>query len=238
MLAAACFSSGVMACQKVVSHRYPSISLVSALILKVSPAWSYGSIFLTQYLNSMVQVGSRLHARHEFTHIHGYLFVLRTATSPACRSSHWSTMPIGMCLACWRPTRAYLCSRLLILATSLSYPRSMAEKPPSSFRLRTFCEYRYCRKNKLDKHKKIEQHFRAEKKTYLHRSDFCCVWSKPVKQFQHPPLWILPIKGICQYPSTIAFFMPTYASSVMYAFSFMAMVDPVSHPGSTKKESI
>ena len=60
-----------------------------------------------------------------------------------------------MWLACQRLTRESWCSLLSLLETSLSYPWLMSEESPSYFRLRTFCDHRYCRKNKLDKHNKI-----------------------------------------------------------------------------------
>ena len=141
MSTAAYFSYGVMACHKVVRYRYPSIVLVSESILKVSPDCGNVSIFFTQYLNSMVWVGSILHAWYEFTHIHGHIFVLITATSPACRSSHWSTIPRVMCLACRRSKKASCWSLLSLLTTSLSYPWLMEEDSPDSSKLRKFCEY-------------------------------------------------------------------------------------------------
>ena len=84
--------------KKLVRHRYLTISLVSELSFKVSPDWSNGSIFLIHSLKLVAQVGSRLHARYKFTHIHGHLFVLRTATMTVCRNYHWYTTPPMMCI--------------------------------------------------------------------------------------------------------------------------------------------
>ena len=199
MSTASWFYSVVMACHKFGRHRYPLISLVWELSLKVYPDLRNFSIFLTQSSKSMVQVGSRLYAWYEFTHIHGHIFVLRTTKSPEFRSPHLSTMPCVIWLACRRLTRASCFSRLSLLVKYLSYPWLTEEESPSSFRLRTFCEYRYCRKNKLDKNNKIWAALPYRKKTYLHCFDVCCVWSEYVKKFQHPPYLKIPINNWLRY---------------------------------------
>ena len=122
-----------------------------------------------------------------------------------------------MCLAYRISTRASHCSRLSLLETSLSYPWLMAEELPSSFGLRTFCEYQYRRKIILTNIIKFEQHFRTEKKRTSIASMFVVCDPKPSNNSSIHHCGLSRIKNI---------FADTHQQST-------SLCQPMSHPSCT-----